>query len=221
MNVIWYHVCLHSGTSCLEYRPMMALGGGICAPSSTINRWYGCANFVRQIFPFLKCLIVEVRPEFAGYLIFANLACQTNDPSNRSPNSPLHSHEVIKMAVYLLSQLLLLFSVGATAQQSYSSPADLPSCATGFEYHGCAVVDLNGFSGPIYVPQSLLTHEICQTACQGSHIVAIFAEFVTSCTVPSVLTNHSQALAAVATILRPSNPPMPVSAITLVWGTQL
>lgn len=81
------------------------------------------------------------------------------------------------MAARLLSTIVV-GSIGVLAQQSYGTDTEIPSYDTAFEYHGCAVVNLEGFGDPIYPPDGLLTHESCQEACEGNQIVAIFAEFV-------------------------------------------
>lgn len=60
----------------------------------------------------------------------------------------------------------------------YGTPTEVLSIGTTYEYHGCAIVDLNGFDEPRYVDTDQLTHEICQGVCEGKPIVAIFSEFV-------------------------------------------
>lgn len=91
---------------------------------------------------------------------------------------------------------LVLGAVGVAAQRAYDTPApipsystppqlsaygtptEVPSTGTAYEYHGCAIVDLNGFDEPLYVENDKLTHETCQGVCEGKRIVAIFSEFV-------------------------------------------
>lgn len=81
--------------------------------------------------------------------------------------------------------------IGSEGIPIYSTPKERPSCETAFEYHGCAVVDLNGFSDPINIPNERLTHETCQVACEGNQIVAIFAEYVRSLSAPDLLLTKS------------------------------
>lgn len=68
--------------------------------------------------------------------------------------------------------MVVLAALQVGAQQSYE---DTPSTFD-FEYHGCAVVDLSGFSDPIILSGQSLTHKQCQDACHGQQIAALFPE---------------------------------------------
>lgn len=61
---------------------------------------------------------------------------------------------------------------------SYGTPTPIPEDLPVYKYHGCAIVDPNGFSNPVPFAEGLLTHEACQDACEGTRVVAIFAEYV-------------------------------------------
>lgn len=65
------------------------------------------------------------------------------------------------------------------AQQSYGTLPDIPA-SRAFEFHGCASVNLNGFSDPIVFLDGVLNPERCQKACHGQRIAALFAQYATS-----------------------------------------
>lgn len=75
--------------------------------------------------------------------------------------------------------LALLQATIVLTQQSYGTLPDIPA-SHAFEFHGCASVNLNGFSDPIVFLDGVLNPERCQKACHGQRIAALFAQYATS-----------------------------------------
>ncbi|KAF4456004.1 hypothetical protein F53441_1725, partial [Fusarium austroafricanum] len=66
----------------------------------------------------------------------------------------------------MLSHLLIIaFFVAAALGQT--------SCEEQFKYWGCATVDAAGFTGPVPLPNGILTPETCQAACAGHMFAAV------------------------------------------------
>lgn len=90
----------------------------------------------------------------------------------------LVSHYFIFFVCTMVSVVLLAIVAAANvvAQAAYGpSP---PSYRTSpFIYHGCSAVDLSRFSNPVVFSDGLLTHDSCQTACQGHQFAALFPEY--------------------------------------------
>lgn len=81
-----------------------------------------------------------------------------------------------KMKVHVVLGALVQ-ALTVAGQQAYEDTYPLsPEVASLFHYQGCAEVDLTGFGDPITFADGTLTHEACQTSCQGHSIAALFPE---------------------------------------------